>query len=68
MIYNVVALSQMGGRSIAISVFVCLSVCPFAYLKSHISEFLQIILYMLTGRGSLLLLRQYNVMYLRFRG
>jgi len=41
--YFNVTLPNVGGLSIVISVSVCLSVCPFAYLKDNMSTFHQIL-------------------------
>jgi len=42
-------------RSIAISVSVCLSVCPIAYLNNHTSTLRQIVCTYSSDRGSVLL-------------
>jgi len=41
-------------QRVCMSLSVCLSVCPFAYLKNHTSKFHQI--FCVSGRGSVLLL------------
>jgi len=41
-------------RSIVISVYVCLSVCPLVYLKNHTSKFHLISVHVTCGRGSIL--------------
>jgi len=45
-------LTPVDGRSIAISISVCLSVCPLAYLEIHMSKFHEIFYNVTCGRGS----------------
>jgi len=51
-------------RNIAISVYVCLSVCPLAYLKNHTSKLCDVFCtcYVTCGRDSVLLWRQCNTL------
>jgi len=45
---------RAGVPSVAMSMFVCLSVCLLAYLENHTAEF-HLLLYVACGRGSVLL-------------